>query len=202
MRPYYPALESGQPWGYVWALTMPCQECEHRFPLIGSLVLRHPSAKRSDPGQSFRLVVDRGAGSFRAEVHDGPPTDRPTRVVPEGKSKYDAAGKSAICPFCGHGHSKDLQTRLAKLGLMHDAQLLAADFDDAVGKHFRALTEAEVVCAAAAIDALAVQPPFAPGLSAVPDEPIPPANTWTVQPLVYGAKTSAISATLDKPWAS
>ncbi|GAA4884667.1 DUF1156 domain-containing protein [Serinicoccus chungangensis] len=189
MRQYYPTRGTSQPWGYVWALTMPCQECDRRFPLIGSLVLRHPSAKRSDPGQSFRLVVDRAAGTFRAEIHDGPPTDRPTRVVPEGKSKYDAAGKSAICPFCEHGHSKDLQTRLAKLGLMRDAQLLAADFDDAVGKRFRPLTDEEIAAAAAAVDALAGQPDFGPGLSAVPEEPIPPANTWTVQPLVYGAKT-------------
>ena len=189
MRPYYPAFEGGQPWGYLWALTMPCQECDRRFPLIGSLILRHPSSRKSDPGQSFRLLVDRGAGTFQAQVHDGPPLDRPTRVVPEGKSKYDAAGKSAICPFCDHGHSKDLQTRLAKLGLMQDAQLLAADFDDAVGKSFRALTDTEVAAAAAAVDALAKQAPFGPALPAVPDEPIPPANTWTVQPLVYGATT-------------
>jgi putative DNA methylase len=188
MGPYYPTFGQAQPWGYVWALTMPCQECDQRFPLVGSLVLRHPSAKRQDPGQSFRLVVDRTAGTFYAQVHDGPPTDNPTRVVPEGKSKYDAAGKSAICPFCGHAHSKSLQTRLAGLGQMQDAQLLAADLDLAVGKSFRALTEEEVRAAAQAIEALAAQPPFAQDLPAVPDEPIPPANTWTVQPLVYGAR--------------
>lgn len=188
MRPHYPASDHAQPWGYIWALTMPCQECDRRFPLIGSLVLRHPSAKRSDPGQSFRLVIDRATGTFHAQVHDGPPTDTPTRVVPEGKSKYDAAGKSAMCPFCGHAHSKNLQTRLAGLGQMQDAQLLAADLDQAVGKSFRALTEAEVQAAANATAALTTQPPFAQGLPAVPDEPIPPANTWTVQPLVYGAK--------------
>ena len=156
MAPYYPVNGSVQTWGYVWALTMPCQECDRRFPLIGSLILRHPTAKRNDPGQSFRLVVDRREGTFRALVHEGPPTDRPTRVVPEGKSKYDSAGKSAICPFCGHGHSKDLQTRLAALGHMQDAQLLAADPDPAVGKSFRALTPEEEAAASAADAALGV----------------------------------------------
>lgn len=189
MQPYYPSRGFDQPWGYVWALTLPCQECERRFPLIGSLVLRRSSPKRSDPGQSFRLVIDRAEGTFRAEVHDGPPTGNPTRVVPDGKSKYDAAGKSAICPFCGHAHSKNLQTRLAALGHLQDAQLLAADIDPSVGKSFRALTNSEITAAEAAAVALLNQAPIAPGLSAVPDEPIPPANTWTVQPLVYGAKT-------------
>jgi len=188
MRSFYPKLGQGQPWGYVWALTLPCQECDRRFPLIGSLILRHPAPKRNDPGQSFRLVVDRQAGTFYAQVHEGSPTDSPTRVVPEGKSKYDAAGKSAICPFCGHGHSKDLQTRLARLGQLRDAQLLAADLDSVVGKSFRPLTQEELDAGVQAEAALSAQPPFADGLPAVPDEPIPPANTWTVQPLVYGAK--------------
>ena len=31
-----------QPWGYLWAVTLPCQECGRRFPLTGSLMLRHP----------------------------------------------------------------------------------------------------------------------------------------------------------------
>lgn len=189
MATYYPKLGVAQPWGYVWALTMPCQECGQRFPLIGSLVLRHPVPKKRDPGQSFRLLVDRASGVFRAEVHEGPPTEKPTRVVPEGKSRYDSAGKSAICPFCGHVHSKALQTRLAGLGELSDALLLAADLDDAVGKSFRVPTAEEFAAAQAAEAALAQQQPFGRGLPAVPDEVIPPTNTWTVQPIVYGAKT-------------
>lgn len=189
MSPYYPMLQGRQPWGYVWALTMPCQECSQRFPLVGSLVLRHANIKKGDPGQSFRLVVDRVTGVFKAQVHDGPPTEQPTRTVPKGKSKYDAAGKSAICPFCGHAHSKALQTRLASLGELHDALLIAADLDDRVGKSFREPTEHELAAAEAAIAALATEEPFGRGLAAVPDEQIPPANTWTVQPLVYGAKS-------------
>lgn len=189
MAPYYPTIGGKQPWGYVWALTLPCQECHNRFPLVGSLVLRHPSAKKRDPGQSFRLDVDRTTGTFLAVVHEGPPTGKPTRSVPEGKSKYDAAGKSAICPFCGHSHPKSLQTRLAGLGELRDALLVAADVDPVVGKSFREPTAAERVAAEESVRALAQEQPFGSGLSAVPDEAIPPANTWTVQPIVYGAKS-------------
>ena len=42
MAEVYPMVEGRQPWGYLWAATLPCQECGHRFPLTGSLVLRHP----------------------------------------------------------------------------------------------------------------------------------------------------------------
>jgi putative DNA methylase len=189
MSAYYPSNGETQPWGYVWALTMPCQECSRRFPLVGSLILRHPVAKKGDPGQSFRLIVDRASGTFRAEVHEGPPSQKPTRVVPEGKSKYDAAGKSAVCPFCDHAHAKAVQTRLAALGELQDTLLISADLDKAVGKSFRTPTPAEFGAAEAAEKALIEQPPFDRGLQAVPNEPIPSSNTWTVQPIVYGAKT-------------
>lgn len=189
MSDYYPRNGHAQPWGYVWALTMPCQECSRRFPLVGSLILRHPVAKKGDPGQSFRLVVDRAEGTFRAEVHQGSPSQKPTRVVPDGKSKYDAAGKSAVCPFCDHAHSKAVQTRIAALGELRDTLLLSADLDDIVGKSFRTPTPAEYSAVDAALDALNGQQPFGRGLQAVPDELIPPSNTWTVQPIVYGAKT-------------
>lgn len=189
MSAYYPKERGAQPWGYVWAQTMPCQECDRRFPLVGSLVLRHPAPKKDDPGQSFGLVVDRAEGTFRAEVHEGPPRQKPTRVVPEGKSKYDAAGKSAVCPFCSHPHAKAVQTRLAGLGELRDALLLAADIDDVVGKTFRTPTLQEFQAAEAAVKGLAEQLPFAQDLQAVPNEAIPAANTWTVQPIVYGAKT-------------
>jgi putative DNA methylase len=41
MEPYYPRNNRGEfPWGYLWAITMPCDACKRRFPLLGSLVLR------------------------------------------------------------------------------------------------------------------------------------------------------------------
>ncbi len=189
MRPFYPKVGQKETWGSVWALTLPCQECNNRFPLVGSLILRYPNVKRHDPGQSFSLACDAGSGNFHAVVHEGPPTQQPTRVVPAGKSKYDAAGKVAMCPFCNHPHSKTLQTRLAQQGMLRDALLLSADSDEVFGKTFRVPTEAEYAAAEAAEKALSAQEPFGDRLPAVPDEVIPEDNTWTVQPIVYGART-------------
>ncbi len=35
MAEVYPQVDGRQPWGYLWAVTLPCQECGHRFPLTG-----------------------------------------------------------------------------------------------------------------------------------------------------------------------
>ena len=58
MADVYPQVDGRQPWGYVWAVTLPCQECGHRFPLTGSLVLRHPLPAKKDPGQSYWIDAD------------------------------------------------------------------------------------------------------------------------------------------------
>jgi adenine-specific DNA methylase len=42
---YYPSNPlhaDAVPWSYLWAVTIPCDGCGRRFPIIGSLVLRHP----------------------------------------------------------------------------------------------------------------------------------------------------------------
>ena len=189
MRPFYSKIGGKESWGSIWALTLPCQECNIRFPLVGSLILRYPNAKRRDLGQSFSLVGDVDSGTFRAIVHEGPPKQQPTRVVPAGKSKYDAAGKVAVCLFCNHPHSKTLQTRLAQEGMLRDALLLSADSDEVFGKAFRVPTEEEYATAEAAEKVLAAQEAFGDRLPALPDELIPADDTWTVQPIVYGATT-------------
>ena len=81
MADVYPMVDGKQPWGYLWAVTLPCQECGHRFPLTGSLVLRHPLPVKGDLGQSYRIEADRRTGEFQAVVHDGPPEGRPTLVA-------------------------------------------------------------------------------------------------------------------------
>ena len=188
MEPYYPRVNGNAPWGYLWAVTLPCQECHRRFPLTGSLALRQPNPRKGDPGQSYRIDVDRTHDTWTIVVHDGPPTGQPTRVL-AGKSKYSASGKVAVCPFCAHVHPKDVHTRLARERQGRDEVLLAADLDQAVGKHYRALTDIERSAVAAASSALKEEPPFANGLPAVPDETVPPGNTWTVQATVYGVQT-------------
>ena len=188
LQDFYPLVNGKQPWGYVWAVTLPCQECHRRFPLTGSLLLRPADAKKGDAGQSYRIEVDKEAGTWKIVVHQGAPTGQPTRVL-AGKSKYSSSGKVAVCPFCDHVHPKDLHTRLAREGGCEDALLLAADLDEKFGKSYREVTAVEIEAVARAAHALATEPPFANGCPAVPDETIPEGNTWTVQATVYGART-------------
>jgi len=188
MRDFYPSVNGKQPWGYVWAVTLPCEECGRRFPLTGSLLLRHPAPAKSDPGQSYRIEVDRPSGTFHAVVHDGPPMGQPTLVAPF-KAGKSVKGKSAVCPFCEHSHAKDTHQRLAAAGLGEDALLVAADIDATVSKFFRQPTDEERAAVVAAEAALEAEPAFAPGLPAVPNEVIPESNGATVRPQLYGAVT-------------
>ena len=188
MADFYPKVGTRQPWGYVWAVTLPCQECERRFPLTGSLVLRHPLAKTGDPGQSYEIVADRAAGTFRAEVHSGSPKGSATLTNKSREGKR-VAGKVAVCPFCDHVHDNEVHSRLAREGLGEDALLVAADIDESVGKSFRVPTAEEFKACDAARRALGTEKPFAPGLAAVPNELIPLGNNHTVQASYYGAKT-------------
>jgi putative DNA methylase len=188
MAEVYPMVAGKQPWGYLWAVTLPCQECGHRFPLTGSLVLRHPLPATHDVGQSYRIDADRRSGEFHAVVHDGPPTGRPTLVaaVKDGKA---VRGKAAICPFCEHVHLKATHTRLMVEGHGRDALLVAADLDVIVGKRFRQPADQERIAVETAEQLLRDEADFAPGLPAVPNEPIPAGNNDTVRPSAYGART-------------
>jgi adenine-specific DNA methylase len=187
MGDVYPMVDGKQPWGYLWAITLPCQECGHRFPLTGSLALRHPLPVKSDPGQSFCIEADRHTGEFRAVVHNGPPTGLPTLVsrTRDGKA---VKGKSAVCPFCDHVHSKQTHQRLAQEGLGADCLLVAADIDERVGKTFREPNAEERVAVERAAALLAKEAPF-DEFPAVPTEGIPIGNSDTVRASVYGART-------------
>ncbi|WP_419845996.1 DUF1156 domain-containing protein [Candidatus Poriferisocius sp.] len=186
MDEFYPKVDGKRPWGYLWAVTLPCEECSNRFPLTGSLVLRHPLPKNNDPGQSYRITADPDTGSFDVIVHDGPPNASPTLVTVQGRR-----GKSAVCPFpnCHHVHPIDVHTRLMQDGLAEDRLLIAADLDDEFAKVFRTPTIEEYEAAVAANAALADEKGFAPGLPAVPSEEIPAGNHHTVRPSKYGYKT-------------
>ena len=188
MADVYPMIEGRQPWGYLWAVTLPCQECGHRFPLTGSLVLRHPLPIKDDLGQSYRIEADGASGKFRAVVHDGLPEGRPT-LVATMKGGKAVRGKAAICPFCDHLHPKATHTRLMAEGQGRDVLLVAADIDPVVGKSFRQPTDDEKHAASLAKVLLAGEPEFAPGMPAVPDERIPAGNNDTVRPSAYGART-------------
>ena len=188
MAEVYPQVDGRQPWGYLWAVTLPCQECGHRFPLTGSLVLRHPLPAKNDPGQSYRIEADRTTGTFDAIVHDGPPQGQPT-LVATMKGGKAVRGKAAICPFCDHVHPKATHTRLMAERQGRDAILVAADIDPLVGKRFRRPAAHELVAVASAERLLTSEPAFAPGVPARPNERIPDGNNHTVRPSLYGART-------------
>jgi putative DNA methylase len=180
LEKYYPRNPDGRfPWGYLWTVTMPCDQCRRRFPLVGSLVLRHPYARTHDVGQSMTL---RTAGDeWSVQVVDGPAVGEPTYASAGGRK-----GKSARCLFCGHVHSLETVKAKGIAGQYQDESLVAADFaggQNATRKLFRALRDDE----RAAIDAAdpTTLPP-AGTLSAVPDEPVPPANGHTVMASGYG----------------
>ena len=196
MAEFYPAVDGQQPWGYLWAVTLPCQECGRRFPLVGSYNLRLPSVKKAtrsrathnDPGQSYFIAADPTTGDFSAVLHDGLPRRTPTlaNTLRDGRR---VQGKTATCPFCGHAHPKDVHQRLSREGHGRDALLIVADHDELVGKSFRLPTAEEVRSATSAAEALEHEPAFSPLLPAVPHEGIAIGNSDTIRPTAYGART-------------
>lgn len=185
MQDFYPRVNGKQPWGYLWAVTLPCQECGRRFPLTGSLVLRHPLPKDDDTGQSYRITA-RSDGTWGVDVHAGSPQTEPTMRTIEGKP-----GKSAVCIFCGHAIARNVHVRLMQQHQGEDALLVVADIDDEVGKSFRLPTDAEKRVLDRVAEAVAAEPPLASGIPAVPDEVVPIGNGRFMTPLVYGATTFA-----------
>jgi adenine-specific DNA methylase len=187
MADFYPIVGGKRPWGYLWAVTLPCQECGNRFPLVGSLELRRSASKKGDAGQSFYVEADSSAGTWHVVVHEGAPRKPATLVAKVGPDGKKGKGKSAVCPFCEHSHPLAVHQRLAGVGLGEDHLLLVSDLDDEVGKRYREPTEAELDAVVNASNTLASEPPFAPRLPAVPDELIPQNNGATVRPQLYGA---------------
>ena len=194
VAPHFPANPDGSlPWGYLWAITIPCDACTGRFPLVGSLVLRHPYTRTKDAGQSLALSFDAGTRTWSADVETGTPTGQPTFAAAAGWR-----GKSATCPFCGHVHSLDAVKAKGAAAQYEDAPLLAADLETRTVvndrgrsqtvelKVFRPLRPEEVE-AATRIDLDALEP-FGE-LTAVPDEPIGPGNLDSVRATGYGYAT-------------
>jgi adenine-specific DNA methylase len=182
---FFPIIAGRKPWGYLCSVTLPCQECERRFPLVGSLALRLPQPRKNDPGQSYEIVADRASDEFRAEVRPGTPQVQPTlvSVVRGGKT---IPGKSAVCPFCEHVHPVALHRRLMNEHWGQDVVLLVGEIDPSTSvKVFRQPTSQELAAFGRAASQLASEPPFET-LPAVPDERIPVGNASVIQPSAYG----------------
>ena len=185
VEPYYPRNPDGSfPWGYLWAVSIPCDGCGRRFPLLGSLILRHPYTRTTDAGQALRLVVD--GDDWRAEVADGLPDQAPTYSSTELGDGRKRKGKSARCLFCQHPHSLETVKAKGFSNEYRDEILAAADVIGDTKKVFRTLREVERQ-AAERVDLSSLEA-FGP-YSAVPDELIPAGNVHTVMASGYGYKT-------------
>lgn len=191
MGRFYPVVNGKRSWGYLWAVTLPCSNCGNRFPLTGKLALRNPKPARTgrkpkpaDEGQSYRIIADTSAGTFRTEVHDGPPSAQPTLVKVAGKR-----GKTAICCFCSHPHPLDTLKRMMRDGLKDDAMLVVADLDKNIGKRYRTPTPAELEALQGVDAALEAEVPFGPGLPAVPTERLDPGLSAFIGPAGYGYRS-------------
>lgn len=171
------------PWGYLWAITIPCDGCKRRFPLLGSLLLRHPYSKTGDDGQSLRLLTS--DNRWAIEVTQGAPDQQPTYASglrADGKKKK---GKSARCPFCGYVHPLEAVKAKGEAGQYVDALVAVADRDAAGKRFFRVPTDIEQAAATNCDLDVVVGWPY----SAVPDERIPLRNVHTVMASGYGYRT-------------
>lgn len=187
VAPYYPgnpARGGTLPWAYVWAVTIPCDGCGRRLPMIGSMALRHPYHRTGDAGQSIRLEVT--GDSWSVKVQDGPPSQEPIFASPTG-----TRGKSARCPFvdCGRVHSLDVVKAKGQAGQYEDCLLLVGETDSSTNqKIFRRPRPEELAAAEEAAQESARLAPIG-AYCAIPDEPIPSGNRDNVRASGYGYNT-------------
>lgn len=183
VAPYYPRNQDGRfPWAYLWAVTIPCDKCKRRFPLIGSLRLSFPSRRTRDYGQSLRLMTV--GDTWRCEVVDGETEDQPTFTSAPGRK-----GKSGRCLFCGHIHTLDAIKAKGSASQYEDTMLAVGEENpdpEGPSKFFRLPHHAELQ-AAAKVDLSSL--PSIGKLSAVPDELIPPGNEDTIRASGYGYRS-------------
>ncbi|HZO93280.1 MAG TPA: hypothetical protein VFB22_05880 [Candidatus Baltobacteraceae bacterium] len=180
----YPVNSYGDfPWAYLWSVTIPCDECARRFPLLGSLVLRHPHKKNRDAGESMSIILS--DDSWSIEILDGPPSQQPTYAAGTRSDGKKKKGKSARCPFCGTVHPLESVKAKGIAGQYQDVLLLVVDTDDKGKRYFRKATDLEKAVAADPPSQVVVVGPY----SAIPDEKIPDGNVHTVMASGYGYRS-------------
>jgi len=180
MDEFYPRNGRGErPWGYLWAQTIPCDECKNDFPMVGSAVLRLPNLSIGDPGACYSFVADRRSGELSVIIHDG------IDAAGETLLSMGNRGKVARCPFCHHPHMPEVIKAKAKGGLLRDKLLIIVDQDPTVGMTFRLPDPADTDAVLQAEQALGVEAPFPTGIPAVPDERLPP-NNYPIDAAMYG----------------
>lgn len=184
MDEFYPVVNGKRPWGYLWAITIPCVGCGNRFPLTANLALRNANPKKNDPGQSYRIEADRETNEFTTVVHDGPPVQQPTQIkIPR------TSGKTAACCFCGQHHTLATQKRLMWDGLAEDRMLVVADIDATYGKYYRTPTGIDIKGLTNVSTVLKAESYFGSGLLAIPTETLLPNLIAIVRPAGYGYRS-------------
>lgn len=165
MDEFYPKVNGKRPWAYLWAITLPCVECGHRFPLTGSYGLRKPNSKKRDPGQSYYIVGDRTSGQFKVNIHTGVPTLQPTVIKKRGEK-----GRMAVCIFCDYVHLHNQYTNLMSDGRAEDVLLVVSDIDTQFGKIYRNPIFVEIEAVRDVASVLKLEESFSSDLSAIPSE--------------------------------
>ncbi len=185
VAPHYPRNPDGSlPWGYLWSISIPCDGCTNRFPLLGSFVLRHPYNRTNDIGQSLRLITH--DATWHVEVIDGPPEQAPTYSSTDLGDGRKRKGKSARCPFCQQVHSAETVKAKGIAGEYRDELLVAIDTQGEAKRIFRTPRPVERK-AAIAVDLSGLKAEDA--LSAVPNEVIAAGNVHTVMASGYGYRS-------------
>lgn len=179
---HFPLDESGRfPWAYLWAVTIPCDQCRRRFPLVGATTLRHPYRRTNDLGQSFRIVVD--GDRWLVEVLDGASAQTPTFSAAEGRK-----GKSARCIFCAHVHTLESVKAKGFAGQYGDELLAVADGSAEEARKYWRRPRKEEIDAARSLE-LPDDRRLSERLTLVPNEEIPAGNQDTIRASGYGYRT-------------
>lgn len=165
---YPPDADGSVPVAYLWARTVRCPNprCGTIVPLVRQLwLLNRPNKKAA-----LRLVADRAKKLVRFEVAEGRAIDFDPKV---GTMKSG----SVRCPSCGQTTRGEYIREQAVQDRMN-RQLIAVVLtrEGEVGKFYRATTREDEVVSERAAQALAKLERSVPGLSIVPDEPIPTPN--------------------------
>ena len=180
---YNPRNAAGEfPWGYLWAITMPCDGCQRRFPLFGSMLLRHPNIKTADLGQALEIHIT--GDTWTACVVEGAPAQEPTYSSSDRGDGKKRKGKAARCPFCRHVHALETVKAKGVAGEYRDEPVVVVDTVPGGRRTFRPPTPAErEAIGMAALGGLSIDGCPYP---AVPDEVIPAGNVHTVMASGYG----------------
>ena len=117
---------------------MPCDACSRRFPLLGSMLLKHPNVKTGDAGQSIEINVDGDA--WAVEVVSGVPRQDPTYSASDRGDGKKRKGKAARCVFCHHVHSLETVKAKGFAGEYRDELIVVADYRSRSERHYRTPT--------------------------------------------------------------